>query len=361
MRIEVQSGVVDLDAVSVVPEPSTWALIAGGMALIGVYLRSNVRRLAWAVCLFGLLAAVSTARAATFTENFSTNPLRNGWHVFGPTNLFQWNPVSQNLDVTWDSTLGNNYFYHSLGTILTRNDDFALAFDLQVNEAEATGYGFELSVGLFNLAEATNSDFNRSTGENSPNLVEFDYFPDVGYGPTIWPLFVDTNSLFNYNGSSDYAIYGPIIGDWYHIVMTYSAAGQTMVTTMTNYEGTSGITVIDPLDSSFTDFRVDTLSVSSYQDDGFGDSVYAQGVIDNFAVTLPPPPVQDLVGSLANGRWLAQFTSQDDWLYTLQRTADFQTWTNVSAQTTGNGTTLYLFDNNPLPNQAFYRVSATRP
>ena len=27
-------------------------------------------------------------------------------------------------------------------------------------------------------------------------------------------------------------------GDWYHIVMTYTASNQTMVTTMTNFEQT---------------------------------------------------------------------------------------------------------------------------
>ena len=196
------------------------------------------------VCLFLLagLMTVSSAKAMTLTENFASNPLQNGWQIFGDTNLFQWDSTNQNLDVTWDSSQSNSYFYHSLGTILTSNDDFTLAFDLQLNEAEASGFGFELAIGLFNLGEATNADFQRSTGENSPDLVEFDYFPDVGYGPTVWPTLVDTNSGFNYNGSSDYAIYAPIPGDWYHIVMTYTASSLTMVTTMTNFDQSSGVT-----------------------------------------------------------------------------------------------------------------------
>ena len=119
----------------------------------------------------------------------------------------------------------------------------------------------------------------------------------------MWPIFVDTNSDFNWNGASDYAIYAPTPGDWYHIVMTYTASNQTMVTTMTNFEQTSGVTIIDPLDltspvAPFTDFRVDTVSINSYQDDGFGDSIYAQGVLANFVVTLPPPPIQNLAGAL---------------------------------------------------------------
>jgi len=238
--------------------------------------------------------------------------------------------------------------------------------DLQLNEAEASGYGFELAIGLLNLAEATNADFQRSTGVNSPDLAEFDYFPDVGYGPTVWPIFVDTNSDFNYNGSSDYAIYAPIPGDWYHIVMAYTALNQTLVTTMTNFEQTSGVTITDPLDLTnsdypFTDFRVNTISISSYQDDGFGDSIYAQGVVRNIVVTLPPPPIRNLTGAFSNGIWQAQFCSQSNWLYTLERTCDFQCWTNVSPATPGNGTNLFLQDTNPPADKAFYCVSASRP
>jgi hypothetical protein len=315
------------------------------------------------VCLFLLSGclAVSSANAATIAENFSTNPLQDGWRIFGNTNLFVWDSTNDVLDVTWDSSQPNSYFYHPLGTILTRNDDFSLAFDLQLTDAQANGYGFELAVGLFNFAEATNADFQRSTGNNSPDLVEFTYFPDVGYGATVWPLLVDTNSVFNYNGSSDYAIYAPILGDWYHIVMTYTASNQTMVTTMTDTNQTSSVTVVDPLDAAFTDFRVNTVSISSYQDDGFGDSIYAQGVVNNILVALPPPPIQNMTGVFSNGAWQVQFYSQSNWLYTLQRTADFQSWTNISVATPGNAGNLFLPDTNPPSDKAFYRVSAGRP
>ena len=312
------------------------------------------------------LSVLSVARATVITENFSANPLQNGWQIFGDTNLFQWDSTNHNLDVTWDSSQTNSCFYHPLGTILTRDDDFSLEFDLQLNDAEASGYGFELAIGFLNLAEATRTNFNRSTGENSPDLVELTYFPDVGFGPTVWPVLVDTNSSFNYNGASDYAIYAPVLGDWYHIVMTYTASNQTLVTTMTNFEQTSGMTIIDPLDLTninypFTDFRVDTISINSYQDDGWGDSIYAQGVMDNFVVTLPPPPIQNLTGAFSNGIWQVQFSGPSDWLYTLERSTDFQSWTNVSPATPGNATNLFLQDTNPPADKAFYRISAQRP
>ena len=106
---------------------------------------------------------------------------------------------------------------------------------------------------------------------------------------------------------------------------------------------------------------MDTFSINSYQDDGYGDSIYAQGVVDNIVATLPPPPVQNLTGAFSKGVWQSQFCSQIYWLYTLQRTGDLHSWTNVSPATPGNGTNLCLQDTNPPPDKAFYRVSASRP
>src|SRR5476651_2314618 len=80
------------------------------------------------------LSVLSSVRAATTTENFSADPLQNGWRVFGATNLFAWDSTNQNLSVTWASTRPNSYFYIPLGGYLTRNDDFSIAFDLKLND-----------------------------------------------------------------------------------------------------------------------------------------------------------------------------------------------------------------------------------
>jgi len=320
-----------------------------------------MKKICMTLALAGLTAAAS-GQAGTLTENFSTDPLQDGWQIFGNTNLFQWDSTNQNLGVTWDSSQTNSYFYHPLGTILTRNDDFTLAFDMQWNVAEAYGDGFQTAIGFLNLAEATNADFNRSTGYNSPDLVEFDYFPPVvTSGATVWPLFVDSNSDFNWNGASDYALYAPNLGDWYHVVMTYSAANQAMVTTMTNFEQTSGTSVIDPPAFFFDDFRVDTISISSYQDDGEGDSIYAQGAVGNIAITWTHPPIGYLTGAASAGASQVQVYGQSGWSYTLQRTTDFQCWTNISPVTPGAMAYLFLQDPNPPPVKAFYRVCASQP
>ena len=78
--------------------------------------------------------AVSQVVAETFSQNFAQDPLTNGWKIFGDTNLFQWDSTNQNLRVTWDSSHTNSYFYHSLGTAVTRRDDFQIEFDLKLDD-----------------------------------------------------------------------------------------------------------------------------------------------------------------------------------------------------------------------------------
>jgi hypothetical protein len=83
--------------------------------------------------------------------------------------------------------------------------------------------------------------------------------------------------------------------------------------------------------------------------------------VDNVVVTAPPPPIQELLGYLTNGTWQVQFLSRSNWLYTLEQTADFVSWTAASAVGWGNGTNLVLQDTNALAAQSFYRVRAERP
>jgi hypothetical protein len=312
------------------------------------------------------LSVLSVARAATIAENFSTNPLSNGWRIFGDTNLFQWNSTNHNLAVTWDSSRTNSYFYHPLGTILTRNDDFSVAFDLQLNDAAIGGYGFELAIGLFNLADATRSNFFRSTGYDSPNLVEFDYFPDpdgeLSWGPSITAIMVDSiGTGYTDWSQGGFAGLALPLNDLFHIEMVYTGSNSTLHTTITRNGAPFGPIPDAYSVSGFQDFRLDTISISSYGDDGFGDSIFAQGSVDNFVVTLPPPPVQNLASSFSNRVWLAQFTSRSNWLYTLQRSTNFVSWSDVSIATNGCGTNLFLPDTNPPADRAFYRVRAERP
>ncbi len=300
--------------------------------------------------------------AAIIQENFSANPLQQGWQIFGNSNLFQWNSTSQNLEVTWDSSQPNSFFYRPLGTILALDDDFSIAFDLQLADAQATGF-FELAVGLLHFNDATNANFSRGAAV-SPNLFEFDYFPDGGFGPSIDATLADLTVAVG-NTRDFYFIYDVLpldTGVTWHIVITHTA-GQPTVSGTVSIGGQIYTALPQTFSGPITDFRLDMISVTSYSatNDPFGDSILAHGVVDNLVVTLPPPPVQNLTGAFSNSVWQAQFLSRSNWIYALERTVDFQSWTNVSPVAPGNGTNLFLSDANPPTGQALYRVRANRP
>lgn len=331
----------------------------------------------------GLFVLFATrSGATTITENFTSNPSQDGWQIFGDTNLFQWNSTNHVLDVTWDSSRPNSYFYIPLGTILTKNDDFFFSFDLTLSQAgtgDSTG-PLSLALGFLNLADAIDPGFSRGAGI-SPNVAEFDYYPDGFFDDdgaifnspaTASPSFVDcTSSAFAPNDLTPYEIELPT-NVLIHVALVYTASNQTACLTIS----TNGIplaqlpalVINDNGNGGFTDtsdYRVNIFSVNSYSEAGtyypYITSIFAQGTVSNLVVTVPPPPVQNFSGILTNTIWQAQFISQNNWLYTLKRSTDLQSWTSVSPATPGNGTNLFLLDTNPPTDHAFYRVWAIRP
>lgn len=316
--------------------------------------------------LWGLVAA-SVGGAATIQENFSSDPQPDGWKIFGNTNLFQWNSTNQNLAVTWDSSQTNSYFYHALGTILARDDSFHLGFDLTFQDytngtTSGKPYDFEAAIGFLNLTNATQTNFSRGAGINATygpdNLVEFDFFPAFSmYQPTISQVIVSTNNAWLYNNSN---LLGLTPGQWFHVELDYNGATRTLTTVVTNNGVQYGMTQTILVPTNF-DFRVTAISVSSYSDQNATGSILAHGTVDNLIVTVPPPPVQNLTGNFTNGIWQTQFLSRSNWLYTLQRSTDFQSWTNVSSMTPGNASNLFLPDASPPVDKAFYRINAQKP
>jgi hypothetical protein len=317
----------------------------------------------WFRVLLAGMAAASITEAAAISEDFSADPLQDGWQIFGDTNLFQWDRTNHNLAVTWDSSQPNSYFHRPLGTILARDDDFSLAFDLRLNDVVTTGYGFEIAIGLLDLADATSTNFDRGIGEGFPssprNVTEFDYFPSPNDG-TISPTMISSNGQFRPGFDFPLELTN---GVWYHIVLAYTASNQTLSTVIT-YGNGQPYPLINSvsLDTNFTDFRLDTLAISSYNGAGDPyDTTLCHGAVGNLSASLPPPPVQNLSGALSNGVWNVRFLSRSNWMYTLERTADFQSWTAVSGPAPGNATNLFLQDPSPPTDKAFYRVSASRP
>ena len=307
--------------------------------------------------LWGLVAA-SVCGAATLTEDFSADPLQNGWQVFGDSNLFHWDSTNQNLDVTWDSSQTNSYYYEPLGTILANSDAFSLAFDLQLSDIADNSP--QIVVGLFNFANATNANFSRPAA-TTPNLFEFDYYADNGIGqPSIVATLTDTN-VGPANKKDFYFVYDnqPLNpGTTYHIVLTH-AAGTTNLSGQVSVSGQIYSSLPKVFAGPITDFRIDTVSITSYG--GGSGATPAHGTVDNLVVTLPPPPVQNLTGTFSNNGWQAQFIGQTNWFYTLQRTADLLSWSNIAVASIISGTSVTMLDTNFPNSRAFYRVQATRP
>src|SRR5207245_6323391 len=114
-----------------------------------------------------------------------------------------------------------------------------------------------------------------------------------------------------------------------------------------------------------TDFRVGAFAIESYSDAGQNPqdagSLLAHGVIDNVAINVPPPPIQDMTGRFLANVWQVSFLSRTNWIYTLERGSDFQTWSAVSLGASGNGGSLVLQDTNMAGVKVFYRVRAEKP
>jgi hypothetical protein len=312
------------------------------------------------LALAGLTSTCATAAPmATFEETFATEPAARGWHTQGERALFNWDAAGQGLDVTWDSSKTNSFFYRSLGTVLARDDDFSLSFDLQLRDVWAAN-AFEVAVGFVRLAEASRPDFYRGSGADSPNLVEFDYFPDTGFGATVSPAITSSNSSFATGFTWPLEI---VLDSVHHVELRYAASNQTLVTTLTRNGEALGPIKDVKLGADFSDFRVDAVAVCSYseagQEEAWKGQILAHGRVDNLVVTLPPPPLAEVAGQFSGGRWEVQFSSRANWTYTLEGTSDFKTWTSL-ASAVGNGMRLTLRDGQLYAAQ-FYRIRAERP
>jgi hypothetical protein len=376
VRIEVQSGVLDMDAISAVPEPGTWALILAGGAV--VWFRSARGRLRQRMqkikCMHPLMILGASflccsSHAVTITEDFSTDPFQNGWAAFGDTNLFQWDSTNQNLGVTWDSSQTNSYFYHPLGTTVTMADAFSVEFDLNLNDIQWTNT-FQLAVGLLNFANATDPNFSRG-GFNSPNLFEFDYFPDSGDSqndPSVDATMTDATT--NITDFPDiYFVFDNVslqTNVTYHVRLNHDA-GEGTITGLILTNG-QVFTTMPIVGNNFGEvigpFALDTVAVMSYSGFGqvpdFAGTILAHGTVDNIAVTLPPV-VRNFSGEFTNSLWQVQFGTYIGWNYSLQRSTDMISWNVASDATPGTGNVMTFQDTNALSGQAFYRIRAQQP
>jgi hypothetical protein len=334
------------------------------------------------VAVLAALVCAQSINAATLSQDFSTNPLQAGWETFGNQSLFSWDGTNQNLEVTWDSTQPNSYFYHRLGATLSRNDDFRFDFDLLLkdivsgNEPGKTS-GLEIGIGLFNLGTARGPDFMRGVFGGAPGIVEFDYFPSGIYddGQSQFEIAATTTPTLISTNSGNYAptIFAPFVVDLpsnmvVHVSLAYTSSNQTCVMTATtngvSVAGFPDIVLNDPNTSGFggtDDFRVDAFSINSYSSAGDDfDSVLGHGVVDNVVVTYSMPAEQ-FTGTPGINGWQGHFLSRSNWDYALERSTNLTAWTSVSGLLPGTGASISVQDTNPPSGQAYYRIRSSRP
>jgi hypothetical protein len=326
--------------------------------------------------LIGLALAAPLFGAVSVLEDFSADPAARGWKVFGDASQFRWNSSNQNLQVTWDSSRANSYFYRPLGNILSRSDDFNFGFELRLQDiaigtTSNKNYTFQIAVGLMNFGNATNGNFYRGSGVNAvygpKNLVEFDYFPDSGFGATFAPTVVSSNNVIVFSDNHPLEL---TAGDLFQFQFSYTSSNHLLHTSVLKNGQPFGMppdNSIADLDlSGVPDFRVDALAVMSYSDANqpgpaqFHGSILAHGVLDNFSLSMPDPPVMSLRGALTNQTWQAQFLSRTNWIYLLEGSPEFLSWSGVSLPANGSGVEIVLHDTNTISSSQFYRVKAWR-
>lgn len=302
---------------------------------------------AWCV----MTVAASVAHSASFTDDFAAEPSERGWQFYGQPNLFAWNAGNKSLAVTWDSEQPNSYCYRPLGTVVGMYDDFRAGFDLILNEVEAGGvpgkpYTFQIAAGFFRRAEATAPGFNRATAASSPNLVEWDYFPDTGLGATISPVIVSGRSRFNPSFNFPLELVTEVR---YRIEMAYVATNRTLAVIMTADGAPFGPIKPVRLPDNFDGFRADAFGFLSYHSEGgdprFLGSVFARGHVDNVELVVPVAPEfrLRLAGAPDHPRVQINVT-RPGWRYGLESSSDTIVWSEVGGPVAGTGGPVEITD-----------------
>ncbi|MGB9601555.1 MAG: hypothetical protein ACP5MG_13205 [Verrucomicrobiia bacterium] len=313
-----------------------------------------------------VLTIAELGYAAGFEETFDRNPYQNGWSAYGNSNLFVWN--NSILYVKWDSSNPNSYFYKPLGTTLTAQHRFGFGFDIYLTNVLAgttpgKPFTFQLAIGLINFTNATSPGFFRGTGIDSPNVVEFDYFPDSGFGATISPTIISVSNEFATSFNFPLELTTNVL---FRVNMDYDPI-QGKLTTLITSNGAPFAPITDVyLGTNFSGFFVDTFAICVYTDEGqdpmWSGSITAKGFVDNISFYWTHPAAPQLAANLDKTlpRYQISFQSQSMWWYTLERSEDLKTWLPVLPPMPGTGSLMTLSDAAPPQERAFYRVKAEK-
>ena len=310
-------------------------------------------------------------------ETFESDPLSRGWRMEGDANLFRWREQEQDLEITWDSSKPNSYYFLPLPSGLTEKGDFRLSFDLRletiaIGTTEGKPFTFPIAIGLFNREEATRDDFFRGSGIHADygprGLVEWSYLPDSGFGATVSTGLISNDNQWAF--SNTFPLEMKVRKD-YHIDLDYDALDGVLRTVMTqdgelfgpiqdarldNFFGPAGF-------DAFSSLQADMLAIASYSDGGqsppeFAGSIQAKGWVDNVVLTTSQAPALTLERG-EDGRCLVEFDGREGLSYWLEGSSNLKDWFTVDRlRGTSHGRPYFSLDSVQDGNR-FFRVRET--
>jgi hypothetical protein len=278
-----------------------------------------------------------------YRTDFTSTP--SEWAVFGDASLFKWDSQNAVLNVTWNSARPNSYFYRPLGFVLTDRDDFSLSFTLILDEvaigtSAGKPYTFEVSVGLLRLADATHATMFRGSGINSEhgprNAIEFDYFPDSGFGATVAPTMITQRNEIVFGSNFPVELTS---GNTYAVRLHFDSASRTLSTTMLENGLPYPAAGLKPalLPANYAGFFLDAIAVESYSDEGqtasFAGSIHAVGRIDDVELTVLHRPRLHI--TRAGSMIRVEFPTEAGWTYYLESSRDLRTWERQPGEISG--------------------------
>ena len=292
-------------------------------------------------------------------ETFDSDPLTKGWSVHGDKSLFEWDEDSESLRVKWDTERPSSFFYKPLGRVLTESNSFAFTFQITLDSVKAgylegKPYTFQVALGLLNISSAIDKNFNRGTGSDSPNLVEWDYFPDTGFGATVSPAVASDKSEFSAGFTFPAEL---LIGKTYSIKLIYNSEERVLKTEMLE-DGKSWETIQTvEISSDFSGFFVDTFSISNFSAKDSESSLLAIGIVDEVALvtsdTLPK-----LFGVKINGsQWEAKSFLIEPEIWKVESSNDVLNWNRAILDSDSLNYFQYFNDTVTNKEFQFYRLS----
>ena len=321
-----------------------------------------------------IVGPAATSYSNDHEEDFSTNPTEpSGWRAFGDSSLFAWDSEHERLSVTWDSRKPNSYFYLPFGSRITRHEDFSVSFTLQLDHIELgidpeKSFTFPLAIGLIQTREAFRDNFYRGSGIHADygprGLVEWSYHPDSGFGATISSGLISQDNQWSVENTFPLELQ---TGSVYEVELNYTAADQTLRTTMTEDGSPFGPikdanlgTVFGGPAGGFTEINVDAFALINYSDaqqpsPEWDGSILANGWVDNVSIQRHTAlHIEGIERDESSIRIKTQ--ARAGWEYWLESTDNFTDWeTRGYASPDANGA-LSIKDLGPEQTAGFYRV-----